>query len=178
MYSHISKILCFILECESLNVVTCAEETKNNNNSNNNQQTSPYSTHIEDKQQQQQSSDNNKTTDVFKPTRIRTVLSDKQVAILKTCYAANSRPDALMKEQLVELTGLSLRVIRVWFQNKRCKDKKKSVTISKQKSVVRIFSYFGISLNEENFSQFVKKNKFYVADENFFFTEIFFFFLV
>ena len=81
-----------------------------------------------------------------------------------------------MKEQLVELTGLSLRVIRVWFQNKRCKDKKKSVTISKQKSVVRIFSYFGISLNEENFSPFVKKNKFYVADENFFFTEIFFFF--
>ena len=31
-----------------------------------------------------------------------------------------------MKEQLVEMTGLSPRVIRVWFQNKRCKDKKKS----------------------------------------------------
>jgi hypothetical protein len=30
-----------------------------------------------------------------------------------------------MKEQLVEMTGLSPRVIRVWFQNKRCKDKKK-----------------------------------------------------
>ncbi len=29
-----------------------------------------------------------------------------------------------MKEQLVEMTGLSPRVIRVWFQNKRCKDKK------------------------------------------------------
>jgi hypothetical protein len=34
-------------------------------------------------------------------------------------------PDALMKEQLVEMTGLSPRVVRVWFQNKRCKDKKK-----------------------------------------------------
>lgn len=32
-----------------------------------------------------------------------------------------------MKEQLVEMTGLSPRVIRVWFQNKRCKDKKKSI---------------------------------------------------
>lgn len=31
-----------------------------------------------------------------------------------------------MKEQLVEMTGLSPRVIRVWFQNKRCKDKKKA----------------------------------------------------
>ena len=32
-----------------------------------------------------------------------------------------------MKEQLVEMTGLSPRVIRVWFQNKRCKDKKRSM---------------------------------------------------
>ena len=46
---------------------------------------------------------------------------------LRTCYAANPRPDALMKEQLVEMTGLSPRVIRVWFQNKRCKDKKRSI---------------------------------------------------
>ena len=35
--------------------------------------------------------------------------------------SANPRPDALMKEQLTEMTGLSPRVIRVWFQNKRCK---------------------------------------------------------
>jgi len=32
-----------------------------------------------------------------------------------------------MKEQLVEMTQLSSRVIRVWFQNKRCKDKKRSI---------------------------------------------------
>jgi hypothetical protein len=35
-----------------------------------------------------------------------------------TFFNANPRPDALMKEQLVEMTGLSPRVIRVWFQNK------------------------------------------------------------
>ncbi|XP_064475104.1 insulin gene enhancer protein ISL-1-like [Ornithodoros turicata] len=62
-----------------------------------------------------------------KPTRVRTVLNEKQLHTLRTCYAANPRPDALMKEQLVEMTGLSPRVIRVWFQNKRCKDKKKSI---------------------------------------------------
>ena len=39
--------------------------------------------------------------------------------------SANPRPDALMKEQLTEMTGLSARVVRVWFQNKRCKEKKK-----------------------------------------------------
>lgn len=39
-----------------------------------------------------------------------------------------------MKEQLVEMTGLSPRVIRVWFQNKRCKDKKKSMMLNKTSS--------------------------------------------
>ena len=37
-----------------------------------------------------------------------------------------------MKEQLVEMTGLSPRVIRVWFQNKRCKDKKKTIQMKLQ----------------------------------------------
>lgn len=62
-----------------------------------------------------------------KTTRIRTVLNEKQLHTLRTCYSANPRPDALMKEQLTEMTGLSPRVIRVWFQNKRCKDKKRSM---------------------------------------------------
>nr|XP_055065012.1 ISL LIM homeobox 1b [Misgurnus anguillicaudatus] len=62
-------------------------------------------------------------------TRVRTVLSESQLRMLQTCYSANPRPDALMKEQLVEMTGLSPRVIRVWFQNKRCKDKKRSLMI-------------------------------------------------
>lgn len=59
----------------------------------------------------------------------------------RTCYNANPRPDALMKEQLVEMTGLSPRVIRVWFQNKRCKDKKKTIAMKiqmQQEKVERI----------------------------------------
>ena len=53
---------------------------------------------------------------------MRTVLNEKQLLTLRTCYSANPRPDALMKEQLVEMTQLSPRVIRVWFQNKRKKN--------------------------------------------------------
>nr|QFQ66900.1 ISL1-like protein [Hofstenia miamia] len=64
-----------------------------------------------------------------KPTRVRTVLNEKQLHTLRTCYNANPRPDALMKEQLTEMTALSPRVIRVWFQNKRCKDKKRSLAM-------------------------------------------------
>lgn len=64
-----------------------------------------------------------------KTTRVRTVLNEKQLHTLRTCYGANPRPDALMKEQLVEMTALSPRVIRVWFQNKRCKDKKRAIAM-------------------------------------------------
>ena len=62
-----------------------------------------------------------------KGPRVRTVLSEQQLQTLRTVYAGNPRPDALLKEHLVELTGLNPRVIRVWFQNKRCKDKKRAI---------------------------------------------------
>ena len=62
-----------------------------------------------------------------KQPRIRTVLTEQQLQTLRSVYQTNPRPDALLKEQLCELTGLSPRVIRVWFQNRRCKDKKKAI---------------------------------------------------
>ncbi|CAF1048771.1 unnamed protein product [Adineta steineri] len=61
-----------------------------------------------------------------KTTLMRTVLNEKQLLMLRTCYGVNPRPDALLKEQLAEMTQLSSRVIHVWFQNKQCKDKKKN----------------------------------------------------
>jgi hypothetical protein len=73
-----------------------------------------------------------------KTTRIRTVLNEKQLHTLRTCYGANPRPDALMKEQLVEMTSLSPRVIRVWFQNKRCKDKKKTILIKQMQEQQKV----------------------------------------
>ncbi|XP_063695168.1 insulin gene enhancer protein ISL-2B-like isoform X1 [Bolinopsis microptera] len=71
-----------------------------------------------------------------KTTRVRTVLNDRQLRILRTCYNNNPRPDALMKEQMTKLTGLSARVIRVWFQNKRCKDKKKAIAAASGDDVI------------------------------------------
>ena len=91
----------------------------------------------------------NHNSSCSKPARIRTVLNEKQLQMLRACYGANPRPDALMKEQLVEMTGLSPRVIRVWFQNKRCKDKKKSIMIKQMQEqqkvrnlVKRIYYFF------------------------------------
>ena len=47
-----------------------------------------------------------------KGPRVRTVLTEQQLQTLRNVYAANPRPDALLKEHLVERTGLSSRVIR------------------------------------------------------------------
>ena len=73
-----------------------------------------------------------------KTTRVRTVLNEKQLHTLRTCYNANPRPDALMKEQMVEMTGLSPRVIRVWFQNKRCKDKKRQIYLRQMQEANKV----------------------------------------
>ncbi|XP_062308550.1 insulin gene enhancer protein ISL-2-like isoform X1 [Osmerus eperlanus] len=56
--------------------------------------------------------------------RVRSVLSDGQLGALRSCYSRMPRPDAALKLRLAQHTGLSPRVVRVWFQNKRCKDKK------------------------------------------------------
>jgi len=58
--------------------------------------------------------------------RVRTVLTEYQLRVLRTCYAVCPRPDHVTRDRLIEMTGLSGRVIRVWFQNRRCKDKKRS----------------------------------------------------
>lgn len=50
--------------------------------------------------------------------KIQLILCHCVVILYSTFFNANPRPDALVKEQLVEMTGLSPRVIRVWFQNK------------------------------------------------------------
>ena len=48
-----------------------------------------------------------------------------------------------MKEQLTEMTGLSPRVIRVWFQNKRCKDKKRSIALKQMQEQQHKVSHQG-----------------------------------
>jgi len=78
-------------------------------------------------------------------SRYRTVLTAYQLRVLRTCYAVSSRPDPATRDQLMEMTGLSARVIRVWFQNRRCKDKKKSVIkpVSSQAPLLTVTRFTG-----------------------------------
>ena len=56
--------------------------------------------------------------------RPRTTITQKQLEILKAAYNASPKPSRHVREQLSQETGLDMRVVQVWFQNKRAKDKR------------------------------------------------------
>eukprot|EP00095_Tigriopus_kingsejongensis_P003300 snap_masked-scaffold355_size198070-processed-gene-0.12 protein:Tk03300 transcript:snap_masked-scaffold355_size198070-processed-gene-0.12-mRNA-1 annotation:"lin-11 protein" len=54
----------------------------------------------------------------------RTTIKAKQLEVLKNVFAQTPKPTRLMREQLAKETSLPMRVIQVWFQNKRSKEKR------------------------------------------------------
>ena len=54
----------------------------------------------------------------------RTTIKAKQLEVLKNVFGQTPKPTRLMREQLAKETGLPMRVIQVWFQNKRSKEKR------------------------------------------------------
>ncbi|VDN07409.1 unnamed protein product, partial [Thelazia callipaeda] len=56
--------------------------------------------------------------------RPRTTISAKSLETLKQAYRASSKPARHVREQLAADTGLDMRVVQVWFQNRRAKEKR------------------------------------------------------
>ena len=56
--------------------------------------------------------------------RPRTTISSGQQDLLKLAYAQNPRPQRTVREDLAKQVGLSARVVQVWFQNRRAKEKR------------------------------------------------------
>nr|CAD2188469.1 unnamed protein product [Meloidogyne enterolobii] len=52
-------------------------------------------------------------------------LKEEQVKLFKQIYGQDQRPNTPILQQLVEATGLNIRIVRAWFQNERRKDRKK-----------------------------------------------------
>jgi len=58
------------------------------------------------------------------PKRPRTTITAKQLETLKSAYNASPKPARHVREQLSQDTGLDMRVVQVWFQNRRAKEKR------------------------------------------------------
>ncbi|CAG01537.1 unnamed protein product, partial [Tetraodon nigroviridis] len=54
----------------------------------------------------------------------RTTIKAKQLETLKAAFAATPKPTRHIREQLSQETGLNMRVIQVWFQNRRSKERR------------------------------------------------------
>ncbi|CAL4127750.1 unnamed protein product, partial [Meganyctiphanes norvegica] len=54
----------------------------------------------------------------------RTNIKAKQCEVLKSAYATTPKPTRHIREQLAKETGLPMKVIQVWFQNKRSKERR------------------------------------------------------
>ncbi|KAI2808722.1 LIM/homeobox protein Lhx3 [Blomia tropicalis] len=56
--------------------------------------------------------------------RPRTTITAKQLETLKIAYNNSPKPARHIREQLSHDTGLDMRVVQVWFQNRRAKEKR------------------------------------------------------
>ncbi|XP_075251782.1 LIM/homeobox protein Lhx9-like isoform X2 [Convolutriloba macropyga] len=61
---------------------------------------------------------------LHKSKRSRTTFSEDQLKVLQANFNMNSNPDGQDLERIASQTGLSKRVIQVWFQNARSRQKK------------------------------------------------------
>lgn len=56
--------------------------------------------------------------------RVRSLIADEQLAILKDHYANNPRPKREELSRIAERIGFPVRVVQVWFQNTRARDRR------------------------------------------------------
>ena len=62
----------------------------------------------------------------IKGKRVRTFITPQQLKILKSVYLITPRPDLTERLRISEMTGLDMRVVQVWFQNRRAKERRLS----------------------------------------------------
>ncbi|XP_034402957.1 LIM/homeobox protein LMX-1.2-like isoform X2 [Cyclopterus lumpus] len=66
----------------------------------------------------------NDSKDPRRPKRPRTILNTQQRRAFKASFDVSSKPCRKVRETLAAETGLTVRVVQVWFQNQRAKMKK------------------------------------------------------
>ncbi|OTF74105.1 lim homeobox protein-like protein [Euroglyphus maynei] len=64
------------------------------------------------------------------PKRPRTILTTAQRRAFKASFEISQKPCRKVRETLAKETGLSVRIVQVWFQNQRAKVSKKCIYYS------------------------------------------------
>lgn len=69
--------------------------------------------------------DNSNNDDGSKKWRVRSLFSEEHLHILKSFYKINPRPKKYDVERLANQIGFATRVVQVWFQNMRARDRRR-----------------------------------------------------
>lgn len=78
--------------------------------------------------------DSKMSTESERKVRVRTAISEEQQAILKDYYAINARPNREDFRSIAQRLMLDPRVVQVWFQNNRSRERKQNGTLCQFKS--------------------------------------------
>eukprot|EP00794_Sanderia_malayensis_P014051 gene14051-15512_t len=84
---------------------------------------SPISDESEDKNMPSNGSDDEEGMN-GKRRGPRTTIKAKQLETLRSAFATTPKPSRHIREKLAQETGLNMRVIQVWFQNRRSKERR------------------------------------------------------
>lgn len=95
--------------------------------------------------------DSKMSTESERKVRVRTAISEDQQVILKEFYAINPRPNRDDFRNIAQRLGLDPRVVQVWFQNNRSRERK-------QNGVVTSFKPAGYGSDEQPLDLSMKKD--------------------